>query len=187
MTCWWISILEQLRERLRDDVSWLRELDAIEDQDMPRSALHLAVFVEPYLQFVLDGKKTVESRFSSNRCAPFGVIRPGDLVLLKRSGGPVEGICQIADVWSYRLDPASSKEIRGGFGKQLCISDPEFWSARKNASYATLMRIQRTRKLPPIAVQKRDRRGWVLLRNRRDEQPLLDAVFGRTPAETSVR
>jgi len=69
----------------------------------------------------------------------------------------------------------------------LCISDPEFWSARKNASYATLMRIQRTRKLPPIAVQKRDRRGWVLLRNRRDEQPLLDAVFGRTPAETSVR
>lgn len=173
-------MLDQVRERLRGDPSWSLELDAAEDRDMPGS-LHLAVFVEPYLQFILDGKKTVESRFSSNRCAPYRAVQAGDLVLLKRSGGPVEGICQVADVWSYRLDPASWDEIRSGFGRQLCISDSEFWSEKSRASYATLMRIQRSRRLLPITVGKRDRRGWVILRTQSEQRTLPDCSPDRAP------
>ena len=39
--------------------------------------VHLAVMVEPYLSRVLDGSKTMESRFSRKKIAPWGarVIR----------------------------------------------------------------------------------------------------------------
>ncbi len=73
--------------------------------------LHLAILVEPYLQFILEGRKTVESRFSARRGVSYGAVQRGDVVLLKRSGGPVIGVAQIAHVWFYRLDPKSWESI----------------------------------------------------------------------------
>ena len=47
-------------------------------------SVHLAILLEPYLQYILDGTKTVESRFSKNRIAPYNMVEPGDVVLLKK-------------------------------------------------------------------------------------------------------
>ena len=78
--------LSRLAKVIDDDRYWLGYLDDIGagavDVDV-----HLAVFSEPYLSFVLDGVKTVESRFSRVRCAPFQQIRSGDIILVKQSGG----------------------------------------------------------------------------------------------------
>jgi hypothetical protein len=57
--------------------------------------LHLAVFIEPYLSFIFEGTKTIESRFNMRKQAPFGQVSAGDVLLLKRSGGPVCGVCLI--------------------------------------------------------------------------------------------
>jgi len=64
--------------------------------------IHLAVLVEPYLSLILDGKKTIESRFSINRHAPFEQVQRGDVLILKRSSGPIEGLCTVSDAWFYR-------------------------------------------------------------------------------------
>jgi len=174
MTRWLTALVEELRQRVSNDSFWSREIDRLEDAQKPRTALHLAVFVEPYLQFVLDRRKTIESRFSCTRCAPYGSVRPGDVLLLKRSGGPVVGICQVTGVWYYELDPGSWSTIRSGFAEQLCISDPAFWSAKKHASYASLMRIEHARDFDPLPIAKRDRRGWVILSRHHEQQDLLD-------------
>src|SRR6202035_5734171 len=58
--------------------------------------IHLAVFVEPYLTFVLEGKKTIDSRFSVNRHAPFEQVKNGDLLILKQSSGPICGVCSVS-------------------------------------------------------------------------------------------
>lgn len=128
--------------------------------------VHLAVLVEPYLQFVLDRTKTVESRFSRRRCPPFGRVSEGDVILLKRAAGPVIGLCTVSDVWSYHLDPRTLTEIRDRFGAAL---QPQggFWEDRREAAFATLMRIEGAQTLPDIRVPKRDRRGWVVLRDQR--------------------
>ena len=34
-------------------------------------AIHLAVVNEPHFRFILQGKKTIESRFSMHRAAPY--------------------------------------------------------------------------------------------------------------------
>lgn len=127
--------------------------------------LHLAVFVEPYLQYILEGKKTVESRFSQKRISPYGKVNEHDIILLKKSGGPIWGLCQISNIWYYHLHPKSWKEIRSEFSEMLCAQDPEFWTQRKAAEFATLMGLKNVIKIQPINFPKNDRRGWVVLKS----------------------
>lgn len=126
-------------------------------------AVHLAVCVEPYLQYILEGKKTVESRFSTRRFAPYYHVGRGDVVLLKQSSGPIVGICLVTHAWFYELNPKSWHELRSQFAQALCASDPAFWQEREQAAYATLMRVGEVQPIPPLHVPKRDRRGWVVI------------------------
>jgi hypothetical protein len=128
-------------------------------------ALHLAVFVEPYLSFVLDGSKTVESRFSARSIAPHGRIAEGDVILLKAAGKPIVGWCRAGTVWDYVLDPSSWAEIHDRFSGPLCAQDG-FWETRKAAQFATLIKVEDVNTTAPTPVDKRDRRGWVVLADR---------------------
>lgn len=157
-------IIDYLQSEFREDAFWNSYLQEFNPVEPAPYAVHLAIFIEPYLQFILDGKKTVESRFSSNRCAPYEQVNKGDLVLLKKSGGPIVGICQVSTAWSYLLDSESWREIRTQFTEALCAEDPEFWASRQKASFATLMKIQEVRTTKPLDVKKRDRRGWVVIK-----------------------
>jgi hypothetical protein len=123
--------------------------------------LHLAVCIEPYLSFMLDGKKTVESRFSSVRCSPFHKVSKGDVILLKKAGGPVVGLCRVEAAWFYELDPDTLNDIRRDFSQAICPAGPDFWRSRERASFATLLSISDVERIAPFSVEKRDRRGWV--------------------------
>lgn len=131
--------------------------------DNRSSQLHLAIFVEPYLSFILEGKKTVESRFSSVRCAPYARVRSGDVILLKRAGGPVSGLCFVNSAWFYELDRNTLGEIRQKFSDQICPAESTFWTSREGTSFATLISLTDVKRVPEFSVHKRDRRGWVVL------------------------
>lgn len=135
------------------------------DQTDARVGLHLAVFVEPYLRLILRGRKTIESRFSVKSLAPYRKVEIGDVLLLKRAGGPVTGACRVADVWFYGLEANSWSAIRKDFADAMCVSDTEFWRKRESARYGTLMRIDEVRTMPSLFLNKRDRRGWVILKS----------------------
>jgi hypothetical protein len=156
-------LVDQLRSAVQGDSFWESYLQRLKSPDSATFTLHLAILVEPYLQYILDGKKTVESRFSSRRFAPYNRVDKGDVVLLKQSSGPIVGVCQVAYVWFYQLDPESWQTIREDFAAALCAQDPDFWKEREAASFATLMRIQHVKSIEPINFAKRDRRGWVVL------------------------
>ncbi len=157
----WRPLIDEIRAALHGDVYWEGRLTGLAGST---AGLHLAVFVEPYLGYLLDGRKTVESRFAARRCPPYDRVRRGDILLLKRSGGPIVGLCEVTDVWFYQLDPDSWQSIRAEFAQALCAQDPAFWRARRAASFATLMRVAAVRALPAIPCSKRDRRGWVVLK-----------------------
>ena len=128
------------------------------------SALHLAVMQEPFLTLLLQGRKTIESRFSVNRVSPYNDVRAGDVLAIKAQSGPVVGIALVEHVAFYELEPAVWRELQDRFAGPLCADEPEFWHARARARFATLMRVTETHAVPPLAVAKRDRRGWVRLR-----------------------
>lgn len=157
------ALVNELQSAVQGDSFWESYLEPLTLPSSAPFALHLAVLVEPYLQFILDGKKTVESRFSTRRFAPYNRVGKGDVVLLKRSSGHIIGVCRVTYVWFYQLDPKSWLTIRKEFATTLCAQAPDFWKAREAASFATLMQIQNVKSISPIKFSKRDRRGWVVL------------------------
>ncbi len=163
MTTWSSSLLTRVEKHLHATEYWRERSEVASRPPKSPKSIHLAVFVEPFLQFVLDGRKTVESRFSIHRRPPFGCVRAGDLVLIKESGGPVVAMAEVSHVWYYRLDPDAWEFIRSKFAEQLCVEDPEFWKSKASSYFATLMRFARVDKLDPLDCTKRDRRGWVVL------------------------
>lgn len=160
-----LPLVSELKSAVKGDLFWENYLSPLSEQAAFPFALHLGVFVEPYLQFILEGKKTVESRFATRRFAPYNQVEKGDVLLLKQSCGPIVGICQITHCWFYQLDPESWETIQRDFTQVLCAQDPDFWQQRQAACYATLMRIQFVKAIEPIPFAKRDRRGWVILKS----------------------
>lgn len=173
MSNWCTLLVDEVRTAIQHDPFWEGYLAQSTSQNGVPFALHLAILVEPYLQFILDGRKTVESRFSARRRAPYQRVQRGDVVLLKRSSGPIVGLCQIADAWFYRLDPRSWETIRKEFTEALCAQDPAFWKTRRHASFATLMRLHHVQSITPMTCAKRDRRGWVILQQPCSQLSLL--------------
>jgi hypothetical protein len=49
-----------------------------------RPGTHLAVMTGPYLDRLLDGTKTIESRFTRHRIAPFGQVHSGDVCMCRK-------------------------------------------------------------------------------------------------------
>lgn len=123
--------------------------------------VHLAIFIEPYLTAVLDGRKTVESRFSIHRRAPYNCVEADDLILLKRSGGPIVGIALAQAITFYQLSPKVLAQIRSRFATELFALDEEFWSSRTDKRYATLIQLGSPTEIEPLPIVKRDRQGWV--------------------------
>ena len=164
----WTGVaVREIRQSLQDDSYWSRKLHGAAG---PMN-VHLAILVEPFLGYLLDGTKTVESRFSTRQCAPFRRVETGDIVLLKSASGPVKGICEVSRTWFFDLRSVPLGDIRTRFGEALC-ADAAFWKARAHAEYATLLGVKAVRVVPPLVCPKRDRRGWVVLANRRGQVQL---------------
>lgn len=150
---------------------WASAREHLQSEGVPSGNLgvdtgaHLGVFSEPFLSYVLDGSKTVESRFSSNRCPPFRAVSEGDILLVKAAGGPVVALGEILRTW-YLAHPTRRQidDLAQRFGRELRDDVPDFWDSRRDASFVSLFSLGRVYKFErPLECPKRDRRGWVVL------------------------
>jgi hypothetical protein len=74
--------------------------------------LHLAIFTPGFIKKIFTGQKTIDARFSQIKCEPFGTIEKGDLVLMKKSGGRVEGYFVAGNVKTFAdLTPEKLEKI----------------------------------------------------------------------------
>ena len=155
------EILQQLCISLPQSKKWRQQIDEMLNGRSDGPTLHIAVMVEPYMSAILAGTKTIESRFSVNRCAPYLGVRQHDIILFKRSAGPVSAISSVEAVNYYELSPAVMGRLRDDYSTQLCAIDDEFWRSRSTKQFATLIVIKDTLAVDPFPIFKRDRRGWV--------------------------
>src|SRR3989344_8745778 len=104
---------------------------------------HLAIFNPPFFELILERRKTIEGRFSKVRCAPFGVVQEGDVVLMKESGGLVRGSFVVTKVERFEnLTEEKLKELEARYSESLCAdADPQYWQKRRASKYATLMHV----------------------------------------------
>jgi hypothetical protein len=164
---WKDRVIEILENELKDDRDWSDVYTEL-ISNKPKIGIHLAVFIEPFLTKIFQGEKTVESRFSINKISPFGKICDGDIIVAKRSGGPIAGVF-IAKKVRFYSDVSYTKleEIKSTYGDKICASlDPDFWERRKKANYITMIHVGKTKATSSHIIDKNDRCSWIVLNNR---------------------
>lgn len=169
---WKEKVLKKLVADLQHDEKWLDYAEKLRNEHSP-VAVHLAIFSEGLLEKLLAGYKTFESRFSSNKISPFNQIESGDIVLVKKSGGPIVGVFITGSVKSYsKLTPQKVDELKEKFSEALGLEkNDSFWQDKANAKYATLVRVKDVKEISPYTIDKKDRTGWVVIKPR--DQGLL--------------
>lgn len=156
--------LNIVRRHLSGHPFWEPYLKSV-SLDEVRVGLHVAIFAEPFLSHVIDGKKTTESRFSKVKCAPFEEVSDGDVIFLKRCAGPVCGVALAKRAFFYDLAYEPIDRIRLMHGHAICAS-PDFWEEKRDSSYVTLIELDHQTSIDAIPLKKSDRRGWVSLGSR---------------------
>jgi ASC-1-like (ASCH) protein len=129
---------------------------------------HLAILRRAYLDAILTGRKTVESRFTKSRRAPFGHIFAGDKIFLKESSGPVCGEAYVSAVEQFEaLSRKKITELRERYN-HLILGEEGYWQSKKMSRYGILIWLEKVRAIRPIRIWKRDWRAWVLLTPKED-------------------
>lgn len=126
---------------------------------------HLAIFKKGVGGDILNGKKTIETRFSKAKIAPFNQISAGDLVYIKPVGKDIIGQFRVKKVIFYDgLDPWDVDKIKKDFGKEIA-ADEAYWQRKNTAKYGTLIFIGQVTPFitAPLRFPKKDLRGWVVL------------------------
>ena len=101
--------------------------------------LHVAVLLKPYLDAVLDGRKTVECRLTIQPRVPYDAIEPGERIYFKQSSGPYRATA-IADhvIFENDLTPKRVKQLQRDYNDLVC-GEPRFWKAKRNSRFATFI------------------------------------------------
>lgn len=148
---------EEIIEKLKQQLPY-EKLEEIKKHN-----LHLGIFTEPYLTYMLDGKKTIESRFSKNKILPYNQISKNDIVIVKKSRGNIVAYFTIKEVLFFNLSHTPINEIREKYNKQLCVNE-DFWISKSNSNYATLIIIDKINKINPFHINKKGMQTWIKLK-----------------------
>jgi hypothetical protein len=122
---------------------------------------HIAIMVQPYLQYVLSGRKTLESRFSHHRIVPFGCVSVGDQIYLKLSGGAVVAECVVQQVQYVEGSPIDVAQVCAAH-PELCAS-PNYIAQKSQSRFGTLMWLGPVHPVHPFQVTHVGRNGWIVL------------------------
>lgn len=164
---WKDKVFEEVLKSLKKNEDWIDIKNKLKS-GRNDFGVHVGIFAEPYLTLITQSKKTIESRFSVNKISPYGKIFKGDIVLVKKTGGPIVGMFVAGEVLFYpKLNNTKLKEIEDNFGEQICTYvNPNFWTNRAASKFATLISIDRFIEIKPFTVNKSDRMAWSIVQNR---------------------
>jgi hypothetical protein len=161
---WKETLLKELLSQLNKNDKWLPIANEISQNG--GIGIHLAVFTEPFLTAIFEGRKKTECRFSINRISPFRKVYPNDIILIKEVSGPILGFF-IADRITYWVKGGklSLHDIKTIFNDEICGNlVPDFWSGKEKHQYATFISIKKVNRLEEIVVSKNDRMSWHVVR-----------------------
>ena len=124
---------------------------------------HIVILQQPYFNMVLNGTKTIESRFAVNKIAPFEKVQIGDELLIKETGKAVTAKAIVKAVKYYILTPELVEELRVKYGKAIGTDLPADWVNTKTKRYGTLIWVENVHQVDPINVPRSNGAGWICI------------------------
>jgi ASC-1-like (ASCH) protein len=124
---------------------------------------HLVILKRLYVEAILEGRKTIESRFTMNRRAYWRKILYGDRLFIKQSSGPVCATAKVTKVRYYEgLTAEKIERLKIQYNRQILGTD-EYWKSKSNCRYGVMVWVSEAKPIEPILINKRDWRAWVVL------------------------
>ncbi|MDO8638172.1 MAG: ASCH domain-containing protein [Candidatus Daviesbacteria bacterium] len=126
---------------------------------------HLAIMDKPTIEAILSGIKTIETRFSLHKIAPFCQIGVGDVIYMKSPGGEIVGQFKVKKVIFFEGLTLSDLGYLSDLYKREISAEKEYWERKKDAKFGTLIFISESERFitSPIKIKKSDQRGWMVL------------------------
>jgi ASC-1-like (ASCH) protein len=124
---------------------------------------HLAILKKPYLDSILNGRKTIESRFYQTKHKWLAQVSSGDKLFLKASSGPVMATAAIAAVKYFdNLTAQQIADLKKQYNQHI-LGDNLYWQEKKNARFGILCWLKDVKPIAPRFISKADWRAWVVL------------------------
>jgi len=126
---------------------------------------HIAILKQPFFDMVLSEEKTIESRWSMVKVAPYKKVSVGDKILLKETCKDVTATANVKKVQFYELTPEIVEDIRIKYGKQIGTDKFEDWKSTLQKKYCTLIWLDEVTPVTPIKVKRSNGAGWIVLKD----------------------
>jgi len=105
-------------------------------------AVHIAILKPRFLNMILDGAKTVESRFTKTDRPPFNQVTPGEAIHLKQSGGPFAAVAEAGRVWSkHATDERELRRVFDRFADRVGV-DATYWPLVRGKPFVTMIELK---------------------------------------------
>jgi hypothetical protein len=131
---------------------------------------HLAIFTRNAIKAIVSGQKTVETRFSKKKIAPFGMVNVGDIIYMKPPGEELSGQFVATKIISIEgLDEKDWEWIKTEFGQKISFGSvaemKNYYKEHEGSKFATIIQMGKIEQFvtSPIKIEKRDLRGWMVL------------------------
>jgi ASC-1-like (ASCH) protein len=124
---------------------------------------HLAILKRPYIDAILAGRKTIESRLYRTKHKWLAQVGTGDKLFLKASSGPVMAIATVVALKHFEnLTARRVAEMQKQYNQHIC-GDEQYWQDKMNSRFGVLLWLKDAQQIPPTRITKADWRAWVVL------------------------
>ena len=124
---------------------------------------HLAILKKQYLDAILAGRKTIESRLYQTKQKWLLQVSAGDKIFLKASSGPVMATATVDKVKHYEnLTAEQIAQMQKQYNQQI-LGDEQYWRDKTNSQFGILVWLKDVRPIPHLSIKKFDWRAWVVL------------------------
>lgn len=112
-----------------------------------------------FIDKILSGRKTIESRWYKAKKVPWGKIKRGDTVYFKNSGESVTAKADVSSTFQFEeLTPKKVKGILDRQGRELGISKENFsgfYKRFKDKRYCILIFLENPQRIKPFKIDKK--------------------------------
>ena len=120
---------------------------------------HLAVMQKKrgFIEKILNGQKTIESRWYMRKYAPWNIIARGESVYFKNSGEKVQLRADVSKVVQFSdLNQEKIRDILQNFGDKIGLENSKyFFETVKYKKYCILIFLKNVKEVSPFKINKK--------------------------------
>lgn len=111
-----------------------------------------------FIDKILCGEKTIESRWYLSRKAPWGKVKKGDRVFFKLSGDKIIACAEVAKVEQHEfLSNQKAREIIRTYAQQIGFKKnkiSKYYKAYANKKFCVLIFLKNPKRITPFKIDK---------------------------------